>query len=42
MFEKIKHYYEAELWSFERVKNVVGKAITAEEFEQITGTPYTN
>ena len=42
MFEKIKHYYESGLWSLERVKNVVGKAITAEEFKQITGTSYTN
>ena len=28
------------LWSKERVYNVVGKVITVEEYEEITGEPY--
>lgn len=39
-FEKVKFYYDKGLWSKERVYNVVGKVITAEEYEQITGEPY--
>jgi len=39
-FEKIKLYYDKGLWSKERVWNVVGKVITAEEYEEITGEPY--
>ena len=41
-FDKIKKYYEKGLWSIERVRAVVGKAlgITAQEFEEITGQPY--
>lgn len=39
-FEKIKLYYDRGLWSKERVYNVVGKVITAEEYEEITGEPY--
>ncbi len=37
MFEKIKAYYQSGLWSIDRVWNVVGKAITADEYEEITG-----
>lgn len=40
MFEKIKSYYDSGLWSLERVYNVVGRAITAEEYEAITGRAY--
>ena len=40
MFEKIKHYYDAGLWSIDRVWNVVGKAITQEEYQEITGFMY--
>lgn len=40
MFEKIKSYYDTGLWSLQRVHNVVGKAITAEEYELITGEIY--
>ena len=37
MFEKIKGYYEKGLWSKTRVKMVVGKAITEEEYNLIIG-----
>ena len=41
-FEKIKAYYDEELWDKSRVYAVVGKktGITAEEYEEITGEPY--
>lgn len=39
-FEKVKSYYDAGLWSKERVRNAVGKWITAAEYEEITGEPY--
>jgi len=39
-FDRAKIYYDKGLWSKERVYNVVGKVITAEEYEQITGEPY--
>ena len=38
MYEKIKEYYNAGLWSEERVRNMVIKGvITEEEFYDITG-----
>ena len=38
MYEKIKEYYNAGLWSEERVRNMVIKGIiTEEEFYEITG-----
>ena len=38
MFEKIKAYYDAGLWSDERVRNMVVKGvITEEEYQMITG-----
>lgn len=37
MYDKIKHYYDTGLWSIQRVWNVVGKAITEEEYYTITG-----
>ncbi len=38
MFEKIKKYYDAGVWSEQRVREAVDKgAITAEEFTAITG-----
>lgn len=42
MFEKIKYYYEHELWNIQRVLNVVGKTngLTEEEYQQITGFKY--
>ena len=36
-FEKVKGYYHRGMWSLQRVANAVGKWITAEEFEEITG-----
>lgn len=42
MYEKIKYYYDTELWSIDRVWNVVGKAITEIEYEQITRFVYPN
>ena len=39
-FEKIKYYYEHDLWDKQRVRNVVGKVLTAEEYETITGETY--
>lgn len=40
MFNKVKFYYDNGLWSIQRVKNVVGKAITTEEYQRITGFVY--
>lgn len=40
MSEKIKKYYDDGLWSIQRVYNVVGKAITEEEYYQISGFVY--
>lgn len=40
MVEKIKGYYNAGLWSIDRVWNVVGKVITAEDYLEITGFVY--
>ena len=42
MYDKIKHYYDVKLWTLERVWNVVGKALTEEEYENITGFSYPN
>lgn len=39
-YELVKGYYDSWLWSKQRVYNAVGKWITAEEFEIITGQPY--
>ena len=39
-FEKVKGYYEKGLWSSARVRNAVGKWITAEEYREITGEEY--
>ena len=39
-FDRVKMYYDKGLWSKERVYNVVGKVITAEEYEEITGQEY--
>ena len=40
MFEKIKDYYNRCLWSIDRVWNVVGKAISVDEYKTITGFNY--
>lgn len=40
-FEKVKSYYERELWGISRVRDAVVKGwITAEEYFIITGEPY--
>lgn len=39
-YEKVKKYYDEGVWSITRVYNAVGKWITAEEYEEITGEPY--
>lgn len=41
-FEKIKAYYDAQLWTKEQVYNVVGKknGISSAEYEEITNEPY--
>lgn len=39
-FDRVKMYYDKGLWSKERVYNVVGKVITAEEYKEITGQEY--
>ena len=41
-FEKYKGYYDHGFWNAKMLKNaVVKKAITADEFEEITGEAYT-
>ena len=41
MYEKIKEYYNAGLWSEERVRNMVIKGIiTEEEYDSIVGKEY--
>lgn len=41
MFEKIKRYYDENLWSKARVRNMVAKRIiTKEEYADITGEDY--
>lgn len=40
-FEKVKRYYDSNLWNKAMVKNAVVKGwITAEEYQIITGEPY--
>lgn len=40
-FQKVKSYYDRGFWTVSMVKNAVVKGwITAEEFEEITGTVY--
>ena len=39
-FDKIKKYYDDGVWPIGWVRNAVGKKITAEEFEEITGKQY--
>ncbi len=40
-FDRVKFYYEQGLWDRHRVRNVVGKVITADEYESITSEAYT-
>ena len=39
-YELVEWYYEKGYWSKNMVKSAVGKWITAEEYEEITGEPY--
>lgn len=39
-FEKIKLYFKEKLWDKQRVKNVVGKVISEQEYREITGSDY--
>ena len=39
-FEKIKYYYDNGLWDVARVRNVVDKVLTEEQFFEITGEAY--
>lgn len=39
-FELVKTYYKNKLWNISKVRNAVGKWITEEEFEEITGEKY--
>lgn len=39
-FQKVKYYYDNELWSIHRVHEAVGKWITVEEYKEITGEEY--
>lgn len=41
-YVKVKRYYDSRLWSVAMVHAAVGKWITAEEYEKITGTKYEN
>jgi hypothetical protein len=39
-FEKVKYYYMLVLWPLNWVENAVGKWITSDEFQEITGKEY--
>lgn len=41
-YQKVANYYLYKLWSVERVHNAVGKWITEEEYQEITGYSYPN
>lgn len=41
-FDRVKFYYENGLWDIKRVWVAVGKVITKEEYQQITGFEYPN
>ncbi len=36
-YETVKRYYDSGLWDVGKVRNAVGRWITPEEFEMITG-----
>lgn len=40
-YNKVLNYYNKKLWSKQKVYNAVGKWITVEEYESITGEVYT-
>lgn len=39
-FENVKYWYDKEIWDIRRVYNAVGRWITPEEYEEITGEVY--
>ena len=39
-YNKVKEYYDRGLWSKTRVYNAVGKWISADEYQEITGEEY--
>ncbi|WP_339311736.1 XkdX family protein [Paenibacillus sp. FSL M7-0896] len=39
-FKRVKYYYDNNLWNIKRVRNVVGKIISEQEFLEITGQKY--
>lgn len=39
-FDDVKGFYDDKLWSITKVKNAVGRWITADEFKEITGIDY--
>lgn len=39
-FEKVRGYYKSHLWNLTRVRNAVGKWITEEEYQEITGKTF--
>ena len=39
-YEKVKSYYDRDMWSMERVYSAVGKWITPKEYKEITGEDY--
>lgn len=42
-FEKVRNYYEKNLWTKEQVENAVKKGwITADEYREITGEDYSD
>lgn len=41
-FEKVKRFYDADLWTIEMVRKAVGRWITTEEYLEITGNEYEN
>lgn len=39
-YEKVKRYYDKNLWNIDKVHNAVGKWITEDEYTDITGYVY--
>ncbi|WP_419032414.1 XkdX family protein [Dysgonomonas gadei] len=39
-YDRVKGFFDARLWSIGMVRNAVGRWITAEEYQKITGQVY--
>lgn len=39
-FQLVKDYYDKGLWNIEKVYNAVGRWITEDEYQEITGKEY--